>query len=59
MYILYNTYRDFVATMLPDESNVYSWEFNIENYIKSDVDFNMYRSQNIEADADAFAERIV
>lgn len=43
----------------PDESNVYSWEFNIENYIKSEVDFDMYRSQDIEADADAFAERIV
>ena len=92
MDTLYNTYRDFVATMLleeddprrtirtllhearhafqhfavehpwrakPDESNVYSWEFNIENYIKSEVDFDMYRSQDIEADADAFAERIV
>ena len=57
MYILYNTYRDFVATMLPDESNVYSWEFNIENYIRSEVDFDMYRSQDIKADADA--ERIV
>ena len=43
----------------PDEDNVYSWEFNIENYIRSDVDFDMYRSQDIEADADAFAERIV
>lgn len=43
----------------PDEDNVYSWEFNIENYIRSEVDFDMYRSQDIEADADAFAERIV
>ena len=43
----------------PDEGNVYSWEFNIENYIRFDVDLNMYRSQDIEADADAFAERIV
>ena len=43
----------------PDESNIYSWEFSIENYISSDVDFNMYQSQPIEADADDFAERIV
>lgn len=43
----------------PDESNIYSWEFSIENYISPDVDFNMYQSQPIEADADDFTERIV
>ena len=43
----------------PDESNIYSWEFSIENYISSDVDFNMYQSQSIEADADDFAQRVV
>ena len=43
----------------PDEGNFYSWELSIENYIKSDVDFNMYRSQAIETDADSFAERVV
>lgn len=43
----------------PDESNIYSWDCSIENYISSDVDFNMYQSQSIEADADDFAERVV
>ena len=43
----------------PDESNIYSWEYSIENYISSDVDFNMYQSQSIEADADDFAQRVV
>ena len=43
----------------PDESNIYSWEFSIENYISSGVNFNMYQSQSIEADADDFALRVV
>ena len=43
----------------PDESNIYSWEFSIENYISSGVNFNMYQSQSIEADADDFAQRVV
>ena len=43
----------------PDESNIYSWEFSIENYIRSDENFDLYRNQSIEVDADDFAESVV